>query len=259
MLPEAEKVKVLKFHFPRDAALSLASCLLKHFAITVICNIPWRDSAVSQEKTVLNGKPYYAAGGIEFNVSHHGEAAVLVATQQQDMRVGIDLSMVDPARDGRTIARSGFEGWVRIFAEVFSEREVQNILRSNPRAASATPAETQRGMRAFYSHWALKEAYFKMTGDSLLASWLKELEFSGVVPPEAAEGAGSDAARRWAKGGTTHAAASLRGNRQEACQLELMALGQHYIVATATTSPCLLPPFELVDVASRILPLASAA
>ncbi|KZF21519.1 4'-phosphopantetheinyl transferase [Xylona heveae TC161] len=41
-------------------------------------------------------------------------------------------------------------------------------------------------LRLFYAHWCLKEAYIKMTGEALLAGWLKELEFRNVRPPKPA-------------------------------------------------------------------------
>jgi 4'-phosphopantetheinyl transferase len=87
---------------------------------------------------------------------------------------------------------------VSIFVEVFSDREVETM--KNPAAAlrqaqalgfastfiNASSEETivRFGMRLFYSYWALKEAYLKMTGDALLAPWLRTLEFSNVIPPD---------------------------------------------------------------------------
>ncbi|KAK6580456.1 hypothetical protein PZA11_007478 [Diplocarpon coronariae] len=37
--------------------------------------------------------------------------------------------------------------------------------------------------RRFYAYWCLREAYVKMTGEALAASWLKELEISGIRVP----------------------------------------------------------------------------
>jgi 4'-phosphopantetheinyl transferase len=51
-------------------------------------------------------------------------------------------------------------------------------------------ARIKAKLRKFYTHWALKEAYIKMTGEALLADWLRELEFRDVVaPPVSEEGA----------------------------------------------------------------------
>ena len=38
-------------------------------------------------------------------------------------------------------------------------------------------------LRAFYALWALREAYVKLTGEALLAEWLRELEFRDCGPP----------------------------------------------------------------------------
>lgn len=38
-------------------------------------------------------------------------------------------------------------------------------------------------LRRFYAYWCLREAYVKMTGEALLAPWLKDLIFRGVIPP----------------------------------------------------------------------------
>ncbi|KAH6671703.1 hypothetical protein B0J14DRAFT_79236 [Halenospora varia] len=42
-------------------------------------------------------------------------------------------------------------------------------------------------LRRFYAMWCLRETYVKMTGEALLASWLKELEILDVQTPAAQE------------------------------------------------------------------------
>jgi 4'-phosphopantetheinyl transferase len=252
LLPEDERQKALRFYFPRDAALSLASSLLKHYIIVRTCGAAWDQSPILQDQSIQNGKPYYAKGGVEFNVSHHGEAAVLIATTKPGVKVGIDLTHVSMEKDVPKLRREGFNEWVKVFESVFSAQEVRGMLQAGPKGANPdTPALVQ-GLRTFYSYWALKEAYFKMTGDALLASWLQELAFSNVRPP-AATGSSISA---WTVGETTKAAASLRGKAIDDTQLELSALGEHYIAATSITSFEALPPFEVVDVQRDVLPLA---
>lgn len=51
-------------------------------------------------------------------------------------------------------------------------------------------------IRNFYAHWCLKEAYIKMTGEALLAPWLRDLEFRNVRPPVAASGLSSTSVAR---------------------------------------------------------------
>ncbi|KAF2138970.1 uncharacterized protein K452DRAFT_290072 [Aplosporella prunicola CBS 121167] len=41
-------------------------------------------------------------------------------------------------------------------------------------------------LRLFYTFWCLKEAYIKLTGEAMLAGWLREVEFRNVRAPRAA-------------------------------------------------------------------------
>ncbi|MCJ1440130.1 MAG: hypothetical protein MMC23_000612 [Stictis urceolatum] len=258
LLPSAEQTRVTKYYFPKDAALSLASFLLKHLGIVRCAQISWADSTIRQEKTTQNGKPYYEKGGLEFNVSHHGEAAVLIATSQQNVKVGIDLVQVDMEKDLKSVRSQGWTAYVTIFKEVFSDIEVRTILLSIPGAGAPMTDQTiVKGLRCFYAHWALKEAYFKMTGDALLADWLQQLEFGGVEPPAPAD---RDILidDKWAWGTVSTATATLRGKNVEGVYLELRALGEHYMVATAVEGTAELPTFEKVEVEKDIMPLAKA-
>jgi len=58
---------------------------------------------------------------------------------------------------------------------------------------SSTPLIASK-LRNFYAHWCLKEAYIKMTGEALLAPWLRDLEFRNVRPPAAASSLSSSVA-----------------------------------------------------------------
>lgn len=256
VLNESEKAHVLRYYFPRDAALSLGSCLLKHLAVVRACGVAWEDSEITQKRDVQNGKPYYKPGGIEFNVSHHGEASVLVASIEPGVKVGIDLVKVDMVKDAEMVRKNGFEGWVRIYQDVFSDREVDAIISSVPKG-SLSGEVLKQGLRRFYAHWALKEAYLKMTGDGLNASWLKELEFDQITAPTAATDS-SIQENKWAWGSSTKAHVYLQGKALGDVKLELQALGEYYMVVTATNSPSPLHPFETIVVERDILSLVSS-
>jgi len=47
-------------------------------------------------------------------------------------------------------------------------------------------AVVDKKLRRFYAMWCLREAYVKMTGEALLAPWLKDLEISDAQAPDAA-------------------------------------------------------------------------
>ena len=70
-----------------------------------------------------------------------------------------------------------------MFDSVFSERELNDIINFVPPESSDPQAEIAAKLRHFYLHWAMKEAYVKLTGEALLASWLKRLEFFNVRTP----------------------------------------------------------------------------
>lgn len=133
------------------------------------------------------------------------------------VRVGVDIACAD--EDKRTpkdmTTQAKFDEWVDIFAEMFSDRERRNMrhapihmpvaereegvwgISSDESSSSEGGSEAARLRRAreneaklmqlklrrFYAYWALKEAYIKMVGEGLLASWLKELEFLNVTAP----------------------------------------------------------------------------
>ncbi|KAL6247580.1 hypothetical protein RBB50_005926 [Rhinocladiella similis] len=130
------------------------------------------------------------------------------------VRLGVDIACTH--EDKRTptdvTTQAKFDEWVDIFSEMFSDRERRNMRlapvhipvaereegdyygwESSSEDSSTAPSHTQPGpreaktieqkLRRFYAYWALKEAYIKMVGEGLLASWLRELEFLDVVPP----------------------------------------------------------------------------
>jgi 4'-phosphopantetheinyl transferase len=88
---------------------------------------------------------------------------------------------------------AAFAKWVDIFTEMFSARERDDmqhapttIIHETTETEPNPPTEeakTAARLRRFYTYWSLKEAYIKMVGEGLLASWLRELEFTDVVPP----------------------------------------------------------------------------
>ncbi|MCJ1300141.1 hypothetical protein MMC08_002935 [Hypocenomyce scalaris] len=271
VLPPHEKTNVLRYRRLQDAKLKLGSYLLKHLAIVRCCGIPWSESVISVAE---NGKPCYnppedAEGKtLQFNVSHHGDVVVLVGRAGLGARLGIDVVHVDWDKDQRTVAREGFEGWVRIFQEVFSEREVADIVSTMPdtytledgtavnlqeveeRGGSYTmekeevivqmpdekeqiispEARLKARLRRFYTFWSLKEAYIKMTGEALMAKWLRELEFRNVRVSRTSnqlEGTGL-----WG-GVVSDVEVWLRNVREGETRMEIQAFGDDYIISTA--------------------------
>ncbi|MCJ1388267.1 hypothetical protein MMC18_001112 [Xylographa bjoerkii] len=254
LLSPEEVASVLRFLRPEDAALALGSCLLKRLAVVRGAGATWAEAGRGMKKEE-GGKPiwrgeYSEQGEVEFNVSHHGNMVVLVADAgskdrlSRARRVGIDVVKIDVPKDTLAVRREGtWERWVRIFADVMHEEDVRRIVDGEDAEGRGQQTSEER-LRRFYTFWGLREAYVKMSGEALVAPWLKELEFRNVkAPSKGIENARGDTVRGvevW-----------LHGERVEDIGVELQALGEDYIVVTTVelaTESEEFAAFENVDV-----------
>lgn len=165
LLAPQERARVLRFYRPRDAKLSLGSCLLKRRAIADICQIGWAEGVVSEDS---NRKPCYKppnsnAKALEFNVSHHGSLVALVGCPGDLTRLGVDIVQMNWERDYAKVMREGFEAWANVYEMVFSDREIKDIAGFVPPEQLDAQEQIRAKLRHFYAHWCLKEAYVKMT------------------------------------------------------------------------------------------------
>lgn len=91
-------------------------------------------------------------------------------------------------------------------------------------------------LRRFYAMWCLREAYVKMSGDALLAPWLKELEILDVVAPEAKEGIKDEFSLE--KGETIRQFATyMKGRVMRDVKTELTAMGANYMMGGSIRVP----------------------
>ncbi|PYH45860.1 4'-phosphopantetheinyl transferase family protein [Aspergillus saccharolyticus JOP 1030-1] len=168
-------------------------------------------------------------------------------------QVGIDITCTNERQpSARNAAQDDdpvrtFNDYVDIFAEVFSPDEIAAIKNLHLRhtssvvneaaggggaAAAAASREIEYRYRGFYAYWALKEAYIKMTGEALLAPWLRQLEFAEVVPPEPLlqdQGPGQARVGEPFTGVRT----TLNKKPVEDVRLEIVAFETNYLIATA--------------------------
>ena len=252
LLTTEERAKVLRFYRPNDAKLSLGSCLLKHRAITSKCEVSWSEVVISEDS---NRKPCYKppkpdGQPLEFNVSHHGTLVALVGCRGNEVKLGVDIVRMNWDKDYATVMREGFQAWANTYEAVFSEREIKDIA-DYVAPKHVDPQEMIRSkLRHFYAHWCLKEAYVKMTGEALSASWLKDLEFRNVQVP-------SPSAQKANDWGQTCGNVEIwfHGNRVNDVQLEIQAFRDDYMIATASSSVDFsLSAFKELDLEKDVYP-----
>ena len=327
LLRPAEQSAVQRYYHLKDRAMSLGSALLKHFVVASITTRPWSSIIISRRSTNPKaaeghsdkdqyGKPCYFPpsddqAGVEFNVSHQaGLVAIIACPKSKDhhlpMEVGIDVACVHERDENISIDRQGFDGWVRIYEEVFSATEIDDMIYHLPslrlddgRVLSAqTLGEAARcctrnitlsviipgrqahhdqrnvkseveeagqdvvlissniiveaKLRRFYTFWALKEAYVKMTGEALLAPWLKQVEFRNVrspmpslssaseTPPLGSKGDARKGGERKVHGDWGEVIQDVQiwkdGHRVEDVYVELQAFEKNYIIASAISN-----------------------
>ncbi|MCJ1253022.1 hypothetical protein MMC24_000829 [Lignoscripta atroalba] len=292
LLPPNEQDHVLRFHRPQDAALSLGSSLLKRLAAVRALELLWQEVEFGRDergKPVVVGDALGAEGKtLEFNVSHHGDLVVLVGWKSpgkeegerkekgKRKQVGTDVVMFNWEKDTAGMRREGgWEGWVNIYQAVFNEAEVWRMVHSIRDDASVTGVKEkimEKRLRLFYSHWCLREAYIKMTGEALLAPWLKELEFRNVTPPAPVAQLSSQGHSLGKDGAWGEVVRDFeiwfQENRVEDVRMELQALGERYMIATAVSGEMmpdlscdgggedLFPAFEEIDFTRDVLAVA---
>ena len=154
LLPD-EQARAEKFKFARDQR----RYVIAHAALRdILARYTHTGAADLQFNEGANGKPklaaQFSACGIDFNLSHSHETALVAVNDRHE--IGVDIEYV----------KSDFE----IFAvanRFFTKREVA--------ALRALPAALRR--QAFYKCWTSKEAFLKAKGTGL-AGQLDEVEIA---------------------------------------------------------------------------------
>ncbi|KAL4910242.1 hypothetical protein BDW74DRAFT_49866 [Aspergillus multicolor] len=290
-LQATDQTAVQKYYHMKDKHMSLTSNLLKYLFIHRTCRVPWSsivisrtpdphkrpcyipssDSKASGEDTVVN---------VEFNVSHQASMVAIAGTTippgvTPKPEVGLDITCVNErqGRKGEERSLDALHKYIDIFSEVFSaaEMDAMRSLHGAPSSSSPTGERlVEYGYRLFYTYWALKEAYIKMTGEALLAPWLRELEFSNVIAPAAVAESG-EVADQFGEP-YTGVKTTLYKKVVEDVRIEVAALNGDYLFATAarggglgagpqsepgSESPDAWMPFKKLDIERDIRPCAT--
>ena len=211
---------------------------------------------------------------MEFNVSHQaGIVSLIAVVGKSGVKVGTDIVSVNEriVNDYRHIDKDGFFEWVDIYNEVFAPSEIHFIKLGNfenlelggignvAGFGSYTLSrcqwrnqllELKKGgetvkvdsnlvidakLRRFYAMWCLRETYVKMTGEALLAPWLKELEMFDVKVPAVKHGVLPDSLEEGEiiKSFRIH----FKGKLVTDVKMELTALGRDFMIGGAINIP----------------------
>lgn len=280
--------------FIADARMTLASALLKRLFVSQALGFPWHQVKLARKGDPVHGKPCAVMpdgsfAPIDFNVSHQAGLVALVgwkgkqpgaSKETSPIQVGVDIVCVNERDDYRTIDQEGFDGWVDIYEEVFSEEERWDMkfkvdcltlldgrtitgeelgrhdrcVRRNQDLSVTLPSGRQENftsdilidakLRRFYTFFCYKEAYIKLAGEALLAPWLKQLEFQNVRSPKAGTVARCSTHGTWGEK-VDDVEVVLHGKPVEDVQMSIQAFEEQFMIATAICgkSDSSMPPF----------------
>ncbi|MEE6472855.1 hypothetical protein FKM82_009747 [Ascaphus truei] len=163
-----EKHRIGQFVFTGDAKAAMVGRLLIRKLIAEKLQIPWNKILLQR---TAKGKPFLEDGipaqqpNFNFNVSHHGDYAVLAA--ESELQVGVDIMKTDLPGVCHFTGSGSTEEFFRIMNRQFTEREWGSIKSMN---------NDRTRLDMFYRHWALKESFIKAIGVGLGFN-LQQIEF----------------------------------------------------------------------------------
>jgi len=136
LLSQAELDRANRFRFAKDRQAHVAAHGALRQILATYLNCSPSDIGFGE---TANGKP--AVDGIQFNLSHSADLALVAVTRERAL--GVDVEHVDPHRADRNVAK-----------RFFSPYEI--------RVLESLPEEQQT--EAFLNCWTRKEAYLKALG-----------------------------------------------------------------------------------------------
>jgi 4'-phosphopantetheinyl transferase len=161
-----ERARAARFHFERDRRRYLIAHIALHRILNRYLQI---DPATLVFELGSNGKPKLptalASTGVEFNLSHSNEMALLAIKRGSE--VGVDIEYV----------KSDFK-FHEIAERFFTAKEVAALRR--------LPSDLQR--QAFFQCWTSKEAFLKAKGTGLSGK-LDEVEIARAADQQVRIGA----------------------------------------------------------------------
>ncbi|XP_063702796.1 L-aminoadipate-semialdehyde dehydrogenase-phosphopantetheinyl transferase [Culicoides brevitarsis] len=160
-----EKTRLAKFVFRDDFDASLIGRLLMRKFVHETTNTPYSSIKFERDS---NGKPYFAQGNVDFNVSHQGSYSVLAGIGNSDTKtaIGVDVMKIEYT-GGKSL-----DEFFRIMTRNFSSNEWEAI---------KNPSEKREKVKNFMRHWCLKESYVKNIGVGITID-LQKISFTTKEP-----------------------------------------------------------------------------
>lgn len=281
----------------QDAKNSLASALLKRAFIAKAFRVPWSSIKFSRKGDPIHGKPCYvfpngSVAAVDFNISHQAEFVALIGTTKKGVEVGIDITCVNERNDYRYIDQDGFDGFVDIYDEVFSQQELWDIkynvdsvtlldgtevsaeelgrsdrickrdrdvaiaLKNGQKREINSELIIDAKLRRFYAFYAYTEAYIKLVGEGLLASWLKALEFKNVKAPKPGTVLRCSTHGAWGEK-VNDAETWFKSKKLDNVKLQIQSYEEDILIATAVRGTTgILPNFQTLDMDRDVLALS---
>ena len=140
----SERERANRFHFKADYDRFVAAHGLLRLQLGSFLQC---DPKALVFEYTSHGKPFVAASGIEFNLSHSGDWVLFAFTRSSNnAKIGVDIEHIRPIYDMADVAKMNFAG---------------------PEFArwQATPEWDQT--EAFYRCWTRKESFIKAIGEGL--------------------------------------------------------------------------------------------
>ena len=116
-------------------------------------------------------------------------------------------------------------------------------------------------LRRFYTYFCYKEAYIKLSGEALLAPWLKELEFANVRSPQPGTQARCSTHGTWGER-VDDVEVSLHGKPVGDVKMQIQAFEENFMLSAAIQGEIKglkIPNFVSVDLHNDVLSQAGLA
>ncbi|WPH04927.1 4'-phosphopantetheinyl transferase superfamily [Acrodontium crateriforme] len=212
-----------------------------------------------------------------------------------EIMVGVDIVCVNERQSAsNTIDIDGFDGWVDVYESIFSDEERWSMkydvdyvtlldgtvltsaevgrhdrcLARHTNLSVTTAAGRNLSfssellidakLRRFYTYFCYKEAYIKLTGEALLAPWLRQLEFHNVRSPKPGVVARCSSHGVWGEE-VDDVEVKLEGRIVTDVKMKIQSYEEDFMIATAIQGEIQnisVPHFRKLDLERDILPFS---